>query len=80
MANTDAIIIDKENMQVDRSTPLGQAFDKIQKAAEKEKNPAMGQLMNQVLAYTEASIVIDETVEDPKQKEEMLGKLRSRME
>lgn len=80
MANTDAIIIDKENMQVDRSTPLGQAFDKIQKVAEKEKNPAMGKLMNQVLAYTEASIVIDETVEDPKQKEEMLGKLRSRME
>lgn len=80
MSNTDNIVIDKENMQIDRSTPLGQAFDKIQQTADAEKNQAMSKLMNQVLAYTEASIVIDETVEDPHKKEEMLGKLRSKME
>ena len=80
MPNTDNIVIDKDNMQVDRSTPLGQAFDKIQQVAEKEKNPAMSKLMNQVLAYTEASIVIDETVEDPQKKDEMLGRLRYKME
>lgn len=80
MPNKDEIIIDKENMQVDRSTKLGQAFEKMQQEAGKQKDPSMGSLMNQVLAYTEASLVIDETVTDPAKKNEMLGKLRFKLE
>lgn len=80
MPNKDEIIIDKENMQVDRSTKLGQAFEKMQQEAGKQKDSSMGSLMNQVLAYTEASLVIDETVTDPAKKTEMLGKLRSKLE
>ena len=80
MPNTDEIIIDKENMQVDRSTKLGQAFEKMQLEAREQKDPVMGNLMNQVFAYTEASLVIDETITDPAKKNEMLGKLRSKLE
>ena len=80
MPDTDKIVIDKENMQVDRSTKLGQVFGKMQQEASKQKDPAMENLIDQVLAYTEASLVIDETIEDPAKKEEMLGKLRSKLE
>lgn len=79
MQDKDVIVIDRDNMQVDRSTPLGQAFDRIQQEAGAQEDPAMGSLMNQVLAYTEASLVIDETVEDAAKKEELLGKLRSKI-
>lgn len=79
MPDTDKIVIDKENMQVDRSTKLGQVFEKMQQEAGKQKDPKMGNLMNQVLAYTEASLVIDETIEDPAKKEELLGKFRAKL-
>lgn len=79
MPDTDVIVIDKEKMQVDRSTKLGQAFEKMQQSAGDQKDSAMGNLMNQILAYTEASLVIDETIIDPAKKEDMLGKLRSKM-
>lgn len=75
----DMIVIDKEKMQVDRSTMLGQAFEKMLTEAGEQEDPAMGTLMNQVLAYTEASLVIEETVEDQAKKDAMLGKLRSRI-
>lgn len=75
----DTIVIDKEKMQVDRSTMLGQAFDKMLTEASTQEDPAMGSLMNQVLAYTEASLVIDETVTDQAKKDAMLGKLRSKI-
>lgn len=75
----DTIVIDKEKMQVDRSTMLGQAFDKMLTEAGAQEDPAMGSLMNQVLAYTEASLVIDETVTDQAKKDAMLGKLRSKI-
>lgn len=80
MSDMDKIVIDKENMQIDRSTQLGQAFDKMQQAADAEKDPAMSKLMNQLLAYTEASMVIDETVDDANKKEDMLERLRSKVE
>ena len=80
MPDKDKIVIDTDNMQVDRSTKLGQVFEKMQQDASKQKDPTMENLMNQVLAYTEASLVIDETIEDPAKKEEMLGKLRSKLE
>ncbi len=76
----DAIKIDKEAMRTDRSTPLGKAFDKKAEEAANQKNPQMANFMSQVLAYTEAATVIDETVADPQKKDQMLGRLKNKME
>lgn len=80
MPETDNIIIDKENMQVDRHTPLGKSFAKMQENVDKEKDPAMSKFLNSLLAYSEACLVIDGTVEDPKQKAEALDKLKTKFE
>jgi hypothetical protein len=80
MPGTDNIVIDKENMQIDRSTPLGQAFERMADEAAAQKNPAMSKLMSNVVAYAEAATVVDETVGDPAKKDQMLGKLKAKME
>ena len=80
MPDTDKIVIDTENMQVDRSTPLGQSFAKMQEKADKEANPAMNKFMNSLLAYSEACLVVDETVPDPQKKAEALDKLKNKFE
>lgn len=76
---SEVIKIDKQNMQIDRSTPLGQAFDEMLGVADKESNPALSNLINQTLAYTEAAVVIDETISDADTKEQMLSQLRNKM-
>lgn len=75
----DKIVIDTEKLQIDRSTLVGKVFDDKAKEADAEVNPAKSQLMNQLLAYTEACLVIDGTVSDPKEKENMLSQLRGKV-
>ena len=80
MQEIDNIVIDRENMQIDRSTPLGQAFEKMADEASMQKDPAMNKFMSNVIAYAEAATVIDESVDDVTQKDQMLDKLKTKME
>lgn len=71
------IVLDGSGRQVDRSTALGKAFDKMQEISDNEKNEGKKVFMNKVLAYTEAGMVIDNSQMDPHKKEEMLSQLRA---
>ena len=66
--------VDTENRCIDRSTPEGQMLDELQKKADKTGG-AMGQFMSNVLAYTEVSTVVGETM-DKKDADEVMGQLK----
>lgn len=71
--------VDKEKMQVDRSTPAGKAFDAYQKEADALAGTPMGDFMNKVLAYTEASAVIAQTM-TPEEAGKAVSQLRRKFE
>lgn len=56
------VIIDKENMRIDRNCDAGKAFEKLQEQANSLAGSGEGQFINQVLAYAEASFVVMNTM------------------
>ena len=73
------VIVDSENNCIDRSTPLGKYFDDALEAARNEKDENRSAFMQQVLAYTEASLVIEATME-PEDAKKALDQLKKNME
>ena len=54
--------VDSTGMQIDRNTELGKHFEEMLAAAKAEKDPNRSTFMQQILAYTEASLVVDKTM------------------
>lgn len=70
--------VDTENNCIDRSTPLGQYFEDALNAAKEEPNPNKAVFMQQILAYTEATLIITHTM--PKEEaDKALEQLRVQM-
>ena len=55
------VVIDKEHNCIDRNTELGRAFDEMRAEAESQDDPGKKEFMAQMLAYAEASLVINNT-------------------
>ena len=74
-----AIKVDKENMCIDRNTAEGHMLDQLQRQADAQKDTPMGKFMTQVLAYSEASTVLSQTL--PKNEAEAaIGQLKQQFE
>lgn len=67
--------VDKDRRCIDRSTPEGKMFDELQAKADKMSG-GMGKFMNNVLAFTEVSTVVGETMNE-KDAAETMGHLRN---
>ena len=65
------IVIDKENMCVDRNCDAGKAFDALQRQADLKAGTDEGTFMNHILAYAEASFVIMGTLPPNEAKKAM---------
>lgn len=59
--NNFELKVDKDNRCIDRSTPEGKMLDELQSQADKASG-GMGKFMNNVLAFTEVSFVVQETM------------------
>jgi len=54
--------VDTENNCIDRNTPLGKHFEDALETAKNEKDANRSTFLQQVLAFTEASLVIEATM------------------
>ena len=53
------VVVDSQNMCVDRSTPLGQQFEAFNRMVAAEKDENRKAFLGQMSAYAEAAMVID---------------------
>lgn len=71
--------IDEKNRCIDRSSPEGQLLDACQSIADNNDDSSMSAFMSQVIAYTDVSAFVDQTM-DRKQARVAMGKLKARMD
>ena len=69
--------VDKEHMCVDRTTPEGQMFERLSQAATESDTPE-GAFITRLLGFTEAAMVISETMSG-KEAEAAMEALREEM-
>ena len=76
--NLDNVQVDREKMCIDRNSELGKCFADAAAMLEKEPNEQKKEFFGQLLAYSEAALVID-AVEPAGSREQKIAKLAQRM-
>ena len=72
------LTVDKENMCIDRSTPEGKLFEELAESARQKAGTPEGEFIAKILAFTEAALVVSETMEGEEAKK-ALDVLREEM-
>lgn len=70
--------VDKEHMRVDRTTPEGEMFERLSRAAAEKADTPEGAFITRLLGFTEAAMVISETMSG-KEAEAAMEALREEM-
>lgn len=72
------IIVDKENMCIDRSTELGKYFDAWQKDTDESESESEKEFKSLVASYVEAALVLKGTMPSDK-ADEAISKLTGKL-